>query len=50
MSVSNWYLESFGSGNSVPVAITICLSLTKGFYRATSLPYNFLVDFLSVIF
>ncbi|KAM0010285.1 hypothetical protein Hdeb2414_s0078g00778701 [Helianthus debilis subsp. tardiflorus] len=39
--VPNWYLRSFGSGNSVLVASTICLSLTTGFIRTTSLPRNF---------
>ncbi|MFS7958613.1 hypothetical protein Hanom_Chr07g00680771 [Helianthus anomalus] len=32
-SVPNLYLISFGSGNSVPVPTTICLSLTTGFIR-----------------
>ncbi|KAF5754394.1 hypothetical protein HanXRQr2_Chr17g0790661 [Helianthus annuus] len=40
-SVPNWYLRSFGSGNSVPVPSTICSSLTTGFIRTTLLPYNF---------
>ncbi|MFS7928035.1 hypothetical protein Hanom_Chr04g00316191 [Helianthus anomalus] len=39
--VPNWYLRSFGSGNSVPVPSIICSSLTAGFIRTTSLPYNF---------
>ncbi|KAJ0514800.1 hypothetical protein HanHA300_Chr10g0373661 [Helianthus annuus] len=40
-SVLNWYLRSFGSANLVPVPRTICSSLTTGFIRTTSLPYNF---------
>ncbi|MFS7910725.1 hypothetical protein Hanom_Chr02g00109561 [Helianthus anomalus] len=47
--VPNWYLGSFDSGNSISLLIIICSSLTTTFNRTTSLPYNFLVDFLLVI-
>ncbi|MFS7908349.1 hypothetical protein Hanom_Chr01g00082131 [Helianthus anomalus] len=45
--VPNWYLRSFGLGNSVPVPSIICSSLTTDFIRTTLLPYNF---FLLIFF
>ncbi|MFS7990119.1 hypothetical protein Hanom_Chr11g01055001 [Helianthus anomalus] len=39
--IPNWYLRSFGSGNSVPVPNIICSSLTTGVIQTTLLPYNF---------
>ncbi|MFS7902299.1 hypothetical protein Hanom_Chr01g00009671 [Helianthus anomalus] len=36
--VPNWYLRSFGSGNSVPIPNIICSFLTTGFIRTTLLP------------
>ncbi|MFS7921247.1 hypothetical protein Hanom_Chr03g00234531 [Helianthus anomalus] len=39
--VPNWYLRSFGSGNSIPIPSIICSFLITGFIRTRLLPYNF---------
>ncbi|MFS7995494.1 hypothetical protein Hanom_Chr12g01118561 [Helianthus anomalus] len=39
--VLNWYLRSFGSGNSVSVPSIIFSSMTTGFIRTTLLAENF---------